>query len=239
MKLRTTRMLLGLLLAFPMCTRGQFMSDPVLTAAVGAQAAAMSNAYSERTQKQNAILVAEAAITATMSRVHQVEEKVLEYLSNAQGAVQNLHQIKRAGELVALEIPKNLVELGKAIPKHPKGAAIAALCSSEIKDTTLEVAALYPLIAQLVSSGSYNVTTAEGTTEKKKVNLLNAAERYYIANQVVSRLEAINMSIFLLTWQVRTLNFNDLFFHLSPESWCNVMATKFLVQDIINAYSSL
>lgn len=42
-----------------------------------------------------------------LERIHQVEDKMLDYLSNAQGAMQNLYQIKRAGELVAKEIPQN------------------------------------------------------------------------------------------------------------------------------------
>lgn len=239
MKLPTIRLLLSLLLAIPIGSHAQMMTDPLLAGAVTTQNLAMSDAYKERTKKQNAILAAEAAITTTMEKVHYIENKVVDYLANAQGAVQNLHQIKRAGELAIVEIPQNLKELAKAIPKHPKGAAIAAICSSEMKDAATEAASLYPLIAQLVSSGSYNVTTAEGTTEKKKVNLLNAAERYYIANEVVQKLETINMSIYLLAWQVRTMTFNDLFFHLTPDTWCNVMTTKYLVQDIIDSYSSL
>ncbi len=51
---------------------------------------------------------------------------------------------------------------------------------------------------QLVTSGRYDVTGDDGKNEKHKVNLLNASERYYIANEVVSRLEAINTDLFIL-----------------------------------------
>lgn len=50
--------------------------------------------------------------------------------------------------------------------------------------------ALFPFMKQLVTSGKYDVTGDDGKNEKHKVNLLNASERYYIANEVVSRLEA-------------------------------------------------
>lgn len=70
---------------------------------------------------------------------------------------------------------------------------------------------------QLVTSGSYNETDSEGKKEKHKVNLLNSAERYYIANEVVTRLEAINTDLFILAWRVRTLSWRDLWFSLDPE----------------------
>lgn len=93
--------------------------------------------------------------------------------------------------------------------------------------------ALYPFMKQLVSSGSYNVTGSDGKNEKHKVNLLNSSERYYIANEVVTRLEAINTDLFILAWQVRTLSWNDLWFSLDPEGWANVMSGKNIIGGIV------
>ena len=87
---------------------------------------------------------------------------------------------------------------------------------------------------QLVTSGTYNVTGDDGKKEKHKVNLLNSAERYYIANEVVSRLEAINTDLFILAWQVRTLSWNDLWFSLDPEGWASVMSGKAIVNGLVN-----
>lgn len=86
---------------------------------------------------------------------------------------------------------------------------------------------------QLVTSGSYDVAGADGKNEKHKVNLLNSSERYYIANEVVSRLEAINTDLFILAWQVRTLSWNDLWFSLDPEGWANVMSGKNIIGGIV------
>ena len=85
-----------------------------------------------------------------LDRVHSVENKMLEYLSNAQGAMQNLYQIKRAGELVTVEIPKNCSLLTKSVGRNLKGTAIAAIVSDELTDAATQMAALYPFMKQLV-----------------------------------------------------------------------------------------
>ena len=71
-------------------------SDPALTAAVIAQTVELKNIHKQRKKTQEKIIAAETAVTLALDRVHGVENKLLEYLSNAQGAMQNLYQIKRA-----------------------------------------------------------------------------------------------------------------------------------------------
>ena len=100
---------------------------------------------------------------------------------------------------------------------------------------------LYKGFDQFCSAISYyDLILAEGDdgkNEKHKVNLLNASERYYIANEVVSRLEAINTNLFILAWQVRTLSWNDLWFSLDPEGWANVMSGKNIIGGIISDWN--
>lgn len=208
-------------------------TDSALTAAVVAQTAELKSIHKKRRKLQERIIAAEAAVTVALDRVHSVEDKMLEYLSNAQGAMQNLYQIKRAGELVTTEIPKNCSLLTKSVGGNLKGTAIAAIVSDELTDAATQMAALYPFMKQLVTSGSYNVTGSDGKNEKHKVNLLNSSERYYIANEVVTRLEAINIDLFILAWQVRTLSWNDLWFSLDPEGWANVMSGKNIIGGIV------
>ena len=208
-------------------------TDPTLTAAVLAQTAELKSIHKKRKKTQEQIIAAEAAVTVALDRVHSVENKMLEYLSNAQGAMQNLYQIKRAGELVAKEITQNCNLLRKSIDGNLKGTAIAAIVSDELTDAATQMAALYPFMKQLVTSGSYDVAGADGKDEKHKVNLLNSSERYYIANEVVTRLETINTDLFLLAWQVRTLSWNDLWFSLDPEGWANVMSGKNIIGGIV------
>lgn len=207
--------------------------DPALTATVIAQTTELKNIHKKRKKTQEKIIAAEAAVTVALDRVHSVEDKMLNYLSNAQGAMQNLYQIKRAGELVAKEIPQNCNLLLKSVGSNLKGTVIAAMVSDELADAATQMAALYPFMKQLVTSGSYDVAGADGKNEKHKVNLLNSSERYYIANEVVSRLEAINTDLFILAWQVRTLSWNDLWFSLDPEGWANVMSGKNIIGGIV------
>ncbi len=212
-------------------------SDPALTAAVIAQTVELKNIHKQRKKTQEKIIAAETAVTLALDRVHNVENKLLEYLSNAQGAMQNLYQIKRAGELVLTEIPKNCSLLTKSVGGNLKGTAIAAIVSDELTDAATQMAALYPFMKQLVTSGSYEVAGADRSKEKHKVNLLSSAERYYIANEVVTRLEAINTDLFILAWQVRTLSWNDLWFSLDPEGWANVMSGKNIINGIVNDWN--
>ena len=181
-------------------------TDPALTGAVAVQTKILKDLFKKREKTQQAIIASEASVFLAMERMHQLENKMLGYLQNAQGAMQNIYQIKRAAELVGVEIPKNMALLRKSIPGNLKG---------------------------LVTSGSYNVTNADGKTEKHKVNLLNSAERYYVANEIVTRLESINTDLWLLAWQIRTYSWNDLWFGLDPDGWATVMSGKAIVDGLI------
>ena len=214
-------------------------TDPTLTATVILQTEELKSIHKKRKTTQEKIIAAETAVTLALDRVHSVENKMLEYLSNAQGAMQNLYQIKRAAELVTTEIPKNTSLLKNSVKGNLKGTAIALLVSDEITDAAAEMAALYPFMQQLVTSGSYNVTGSDGKTEKHKVNLLNSAERYYVANEVVSRLEAINTDLFILAWQVRTHSWNDLWFSLDPEGWASVMSGKNIINGLVTDWNNI
>ena len=208
-------------------------TDPALTGAVAAQTKILKDLFKKREKTQQAIIASEASVFLAMERMHQLENKMLGYLQNAQGAMQNIYQIKRAAELVGVVIPKNMALLRKSIPSNLKGTAIAVLVSDELMDATTQMLSLYPFMKQLVTSGSYNVTNADGKTEKHKVNLLNSAERYYVANEIVTRLESINTDLWLLAWQIRTYSWNDLWFGLDPDGWATVMSGKAIVDGLI------
>ncbi len=233
---------LALLLSLCMRMAAQ-QTDPTLTGAVAAQTAILKKIFSDREETQKKIIAAEAAVSVAMERMHQVENKMLDYLSNAQGAMQNLYQIKRAAELVTTEIPQNMNLVRKSVPGHLKGTAIALLVSDELTDAATQMASLYPFMKQLVTSGSYNVdgydNSGNPTTERHKVNLLNSAERYYVANEVVSKLESINTDLWLLAWQIRTMSWQDLWYGLDPEGWATVMSGKAIVESLIYEWQYL
>jgi predicted ribonuclease YlaK len=218
-------------------------TDPTLTGAVVAQTEILKKIFKDREETQNKIIAAEAAVSVAMDRMHAVENKMLDYLSNAQGAMQNLYQIKRAAQLVGVEIPRNMSLVSKSVPGHLKGTAIALLVSDELTDAATQMASLYPFMKQLVTNGSYNVDGYDDNgnpkTEKHKVNLLNSAERYYVANEVVTKLENINTDRWLLAWQIRTMSWQDLWYGLDPEGWAAVMSGKAIVESLIYEWNYL
>ena len=218
-------------------------TDPTLTGAVVAQTEILKKIFKDREETQNKIIAAETAVSVAMDRMHAVENKMLDYLSNAQGAMQNLYQIKRAAQLVGVEIPRNMDLVRKSVPDHLKGTAIALLVSDELTDAATQMAGLYPFMRQLVTSGSYNVDGYDDNgnpkTEKHKVNLLNSAERYYVANEVVTKLEGINTDLWLLAWQIRTMSWQDLWYGLDPEGWATVMSGRAIVESLIYEWNYL
>ena len=228
MRLRTISIAMLLAVTGRMCAQ---QIDPALTAAVVAQTAILNDVYNTRDNTQKKIIAAEAAVTVAMERMHQVENQILDYLSNAQGAM--------AAELVTVEIPQNMTLLKNSLPGHLKGTAIALIVSDEVTDAATQMASLYPFMQQLVTSGSYNVTGSDGKTEKHKVNLLNSAERYYVANEVVTKLENINTDLWLLAWQIRTMSWHDLWFGLDPEGWATVMSGKAVAETLIYQWENL
>ena len=195
-------------------------TDPVLTGAVAAQSVMLEKIFSDREKTQKKIIAAEAAVTVAMERMHKVEDQMLEYLQNAQGAMQNLYQIKRAAELVTTEIPQNMNLVRQSLPGHLKGTAIAMLVSDEFN------------VSDYDEKGN-------PVNKKHKVNLLNSAERYYVANEVVTKLEDINTDLWLLAWQIRTFSWNDLWYGLDPDGWATVMSGKAIVEGLIYEWQYL
>lgn len=187
--------------------------DPLTAAAVTANMTMLKGTYDDRAKKQKKLAEIETAIAGGMVAIHSVEKKMLDYLSNVSGALQNLYQIKRAAELM-VEIPMNAASLTEAVKYNPKGAVLGPIISNELTRLATEATTLYPFMQQLVTSGTYN-----SGDEKHKVNLLNSAERFYIASMVVSKLENINTCITVLKYQIKYARWDDLFRKLDPESW--------------------
>lgn len=75
------------LIAIPGMELAAQQTDPTLTAAVIAQTAELKSIHKKRKTTQERIIAAETAVTVALDRVHSVENKMLEYLSNAQGAM--------------------------------------------------------------------------------------------------------------------------------------------------------
>lgn len=66
-------------------------TDPALTGAVVAQSEMLKKIFKNREKTQQKIIAAETAVGVAMDRMHKVEDQMLDYLSNVQGAMQNLY----------------------------------------------------------------------------------------------------------------------------------------------------
>lgn len=211
--------------------------DPALTAAVLAQTALLQEEYKKRKENHNKIQVAQAAIAMAMDNVHKVEEKVLEYMANASGVMQNLYQLKRITELVTVDIPNNLVSLGKDIPSNIKGTATTLFVNKTVGETTADIVALSDIVQKLVTSKySYNEIKDK---DNPNINLLSAAERYAILQDVLHRLSSINRRIYLTNFYIKTFGWRQLWMGIDRESWCNAVYGKMIARQLINRWNKL
>lgn len=221
-------------LAFPLSSNAGIQIDPTLTAAIYAQTQILKDQYETRSNHHKKIETAQAAITLAMDNVHKVEEKMLEYMANASGALKNLQQLKTITELVVTEIPKNLSNLSKDIPSNIKGTAITMFVNKTIAETTTDIVALSDIVARLVTS-NYSF---KNSNDSQNINLLSAAERFTILQDVLRRLESINHRIFLSDFYIKTFGWKELWKGLDRESWRNMMYGRVIANQLINRWNN-
>ena len=205
-------------------------TDPALTAAVTGQTLTLKTLFDARKSTQEKILAATGIEEVQLKQLHAIEQKVLDYMANVSGLMQNLYQVKRTTELVTVEIPRNISEVRKACKGNLKGTAIALAVSDEINSVYTEIGSLSALCTSLVKTK---------TVDGNKVNLLNAAERYWLCEKIVSSLEDINSALYILSWQIQYLSWEDLWRGLDPDTWANYMQGKWMAESCIRDWDDL
>ena len=93
-------------------------TDPALTAAVTGQTFTLKSLFDARKSTQQKILTATGIEEVQLKQLHDIEKKVLDYMANVSGLMQNLYQVKRTTELVTVEIPRNISAVSKATKGH-------------------------------------------------------------------------------------------------------------------------
>lgn len=230
---------LGIFSITPFVSHAQ-QTDPTLTAAVILQTEELKSAYKKRNETQNKLIATQAAVATAMDQVHNVENKILEYMSNASSAMNDLYQLKRAAELVSKYIPEQLTEMTKAVPDNLQGTAITALTSKTVSQVTTEMASLYGFMSQLVTSTKYSFKDGSASDSgKKNVNLLSAAERYYIATEVTGRLEKIYRKLYNITYQIKTLDWMDAWYNLDSSSWAKFQNGKTISKSLMTKWDKM
>lgn len=178
--------------------------DPITSGLIGAQTSMLENMYRQRIERQDALLAEEAVINLTLGGIHSLQKKTIDYLSNAQDAIKSLGQIAEISRLAVDDIPGNALGLLQEIKNHPQKAALAGINSALLQSIVMEAADLTPLIATLVTSPTVKKDDDGTVDTKSKVNLLNGAERFEVANSVLRRLRMLNGSIINLRWQIQS-----------------------------------
>lgn len=216
-------------------------TDPALTGAIINQINILKKIFARRDSTQKKIIAAEAAVTFAMERMHNIEKDMLKYMTNVSHGLQNLYQVKRAAQLVAVEIPRNMGEVRRAIGVgHIEGTVVATLAGNELADITLQMMSLYPFMAELVTSGTYSSKDIDESgnevTKHNKVNLLDTYDRYIICNEVLYRLEKINSSLYYLAWSIRTMRWRDLLRALDPQGWYYIIGMANTVDYVVREW---
>lgn len=235
MKIIYRLLLTGVLLCPAKMESAIVQTDPLLTAAIIAQSEMLKEQYEQRSKHHTTIEACQAAITVSLDYIHNVEEEMLEYMANASGVIQNMYQLKQIAELAAVDIPNNLVQLGKSVPDNIKGTAITLFVNKTITDTQADVIALSEIITRLVTS-QYSFKDSK---DDKNVNLLSAAERYSILQSVHFQLNRINRRLLVTGYCLKTFGWIQLWRGLDREGWCNVMYGKMLTKDLVRRWNQL
>ena len=210
--------------------------DPTMTATAIAATSALKNEHKSQTEKLTAIETMNLAISAELKKIHSIEDSVFKYLTNAQGFVDNLYDVKKCVELAAIDIPKSIADCVGAIPGHLQGTAISLLVSKNAIQAVEEITSLYGFLEILCKTGGY----VEGYGSDKrvsKVNLLNSSQRYYVLQNIKSKLTSINWQFKLLRTQITIYGWRTLFQSWDPTTWSYYLSGKIVAQDIINRMS--
>lgn len=207
------------LAAAAMPLSGNCAIDPVLTAGVEFHTVQIRDTYKERKSLQEKIIEMDAAITFELQRVHKVEDDILEYMSNASAAIDNMYQLKEIALLVP-EIYQGYQRVQDAIKHNPKGVVFAGMASKQWSKIVQQVTQSGTMINELVRTGKTNADN------KKKVNLLSAAERYEITNTIYSNLRSIKNSLWVLEYQIRYWTWIDVWINLDYRSWAKMIGMK-------------
>lgn len=206
--------------------------DPTLTASVVAQTAMLNEQYNKRKRLHERVIVAQGAVALAVENVHQVEDRMLSYLGNASALMDNLQELKDIYELVGVDIPRNLIALGRDIPNNIKGTALTMFINGVAAETVADITALSSTVNRLCTS-RYNFKDSKDKDDPN-INLLSAGERYYILSDVHKRLNDINRRLWLSNYFIKSFTWQGLWRGLDRESWAKAVYSQMVVKTTIN-----
>jgi len=197
------------------------VGDAAVTAAVAANAVAIGGELSSINNIQAATLGQNTIISGLLSDIHDYEQKMYNYMSQAQDVVTSAYTIVRCLKL-GTDIINELNECQQEARNHPEGLLVSSLVSDQYSDVLQESAALV----------SYMTPIVKGSGDK---NLLNSAERIHILNSVSSRLYNLYSAINRMKQNIMRMRWSHLAREISPELYYQFLNTK-SSYDITSSY---
>ena len=135
-------------------------------AAITAGSVTLGDEISRTNSLQSATLGQNTAITAMLSNIQSYEQKMYNYLSEAQGIINSVYTLTKCVRLGS-DIITELNECRIAAQNHPQGLIVSSLITTQYSDIVSESGALVSYLTPIVKGSGNN-------------NLLNSAERIRI-----------------------------------------------------------
>lgn len=187
------------------------VGDAALVGTIAAGTSVLGNELSRTNSLQSATLGQNTVITGLLNNIQNYEQKMYNYMSEAQSIVTSAYTVMRCLNLGS-DIISELNACRREAMNHPEGLLVSSMVTNQYSEITQEAAALVSYIAPLVQSGG----------EK---NLMNSAERISILNSVSSRLFSLYASVNRLKQNIMRMRWSHLVREISPELYYEFMNT--------------
>ena len=194
------------------CLGQSLAGDAAVTAAVTAQTVAVTGELNSINATQSSTLAQNAVITALLNNINSYEEKMYNYMSQAQSVVTSAYTILRCLDL-ASDIVSELNKCRQEAMNHPQGLLVSSMITSQYSDITQEAAALVSYLTPIVKGSGSN-------------NLLNSAERISVLNSVSSRLYNLFSAVNRLKQNIIHLRWSNLVRNISPELYYDFLDNR-------------
>lgn len=221
----------------PLCSYAFLDTDPALAFAIAAQVGTEASLHSKRSKDRKAIFGTQVIITDMLDKVHHIESQVLNYMGNASSLLSNCMQMVNIVEYVA-KIPGLADDVLSEAKKSPKGALLLPICSSRLNKIKGEVFELGNFVTQMVAA-KYSLKNVKSEDDKKHVNLLSSAERYYILNTVETKLDEICRDLRFTKYYIRNLGWRDLWKTIDAKSYYQALAIRSNVDQLVYQWNRL
>ena len=191
--------------------------DPVTAGAMAGYAVTLKGGHERAEKEQDKLQKAQTFISAQVTLVKKVQDKVYKGLSEAGGTIQNAIQVKNIGEEIkqCAEYSKNISQL---VERHPQYAIFGAKATQRCYEQTLKIA------------NEMSNILADGET-----NLATAGDRYRVLDNIEQQVRMLK--IYLISVQLALENAEYAGFWKSINPFQGYIDTdKDIIQNIMQKF---